>query len=449
MRILITTWYFAPADTIGAVRLGATAAGLHDLGHDIRVLAAHSGRYQETLPLPIPAELVRHTDWWDVNAPPRRARQMVQRLLSRSTGQRASPADAAAPATTTKGGSAGSSSRSRVRRLGSGFSDLYVNVTNWPDQQVGWLPHAVRAGKQLLRQWRPDLVFASGPPFTTLLAGYLLSRSSGLPLVAEFRDRWSDDPYYPPPPWRHRIDVWGERRIVGLAKGLVTVSEPWEEAFRAKHGKPTITVYNGYDDDFEPTPATSGANDADFLKVRYLGHIYPGRRDPSTLFAAMKRMSDGAVKVRTEFYGTVPDHVWPLAERHGVSHLVDVFPRVAHDHSVMLQRQADALLLMQWNDPKEQGNVPGKFFEYLGARRPIIGLGYDRGVPACLIRERGAGVYTNDPVELAATLESWLHIKRTQGHLPWLTREACAGFSRREQVARLDRFLRSFVSPHG
>ncbi|TVR80166.1 MAG: hypothetical protein EA405_11280 [Rhodospirillales bacterium] len=447
MNILILTWFFAPANTIGAVRLGATAAGLREHGHDVRVIAARSGRYQETLPLPVPAESVHYTGWWDVNAA-RDSFAIALRRLRRGTSRPpAAAVDAALPKAT--GGPTAQASPGLARRFGARLSGLYVNLTNWPDWQIGWLPHVVREARTLIRDWRPDVVFASGPPFTTLLAGYVLCRRSGLPLVVEFRDRWSDDPYYPPPPWRHRIDAWGERRIVALAKGLVTVSEPWEEAFQAKYGKPTVTIYNGYDNDFEPTPATSGANDVNFLKIRYLGHIYPGRRDPSTLFAAMKLLDDAPVKVRAEFYGTDAGQVWPLAEGHGVRHLVDVFPRVPYEQSVALQRQADALLLMQWNDPKEQGNVPGKFFEYLGARRPIVGLGYDEGVPARLIRERGAGVYTNDPNDLAATLAMWLETKHRQGHLPWLDAAACAGFSRGEQISRLNYFLESLVVTGG
>jgi hypothetical protein len=96
------------------------------------------------------------------------------------------------------------------------------------------------------------------------------------------------------------------------------------------------------------------------------------------------------------------------------------------------------LLLMQWNDPREQGNLPGKLFEYLGARRPILGLGFEDGVPARIIRERAAGLFCNDPEEIAAQLRAWLETKRRLGHLPPLPAEVAAGFTRAEQFARLE-----------
>ncbi len=66
--------------------------------------------------------------------------------------------------------------------------------SRFPDARAPWLPFALEAGAELLAGWRPDLLYASGPPFTTLLAGQELSKSFDLPLVVEFRDRWSEDP---------------------------------------------------------------------------------------------------------------------------------------------------------------------------------------------------------------------------------------------------------------
>lgn len=454
MKILIVSWFFAPSNTIGAVRLGAIAGGLQESGHDVRVLTAAVDRYRQTLPVPLPEEQICRTKWFDINALPqsagRRLREMVPGTGGRTgsrTGSRGPRGDGTAAAG--ESGRAVPASRGSMRRIvRQRLSDLYVNALNWPDWQIGWRPYAVRAGSDLVKSWQPDVVFASGPPFTTLLIGDAIARRFRLPLVVEFRDRWSDDPYYPPPRWRQAIDRWGERRIIGQARGLVTVSEPWADQYRRTYQKPILTMYNGYDNT-NGAGDSPGAADSPCLTVRYLGSIYPGRRDPSTLFAAMKLMDTepetATESVRAEFYGTNPDHVRPLAERHGVTHRVDVFPEVTHADSVVLQRTADALLLMQWNDPKEQGNIPGKFFEYLGARRPIIGLGYDQGVPARLITERHAGVYTNDPVKLAQTLREWSATKRSEGRLPALAEEACAGFSRREQVERLEAFLRTMA----
>ena len=65
------------------------------------------------------------------------------------------------------------------------------------------------------------------------------------------RDRWVDDPYYPPPPWHRRLEDWIELRLMERASALITESEPMAADYRAKYGKLVAVIYNGYDpDDF-------------------------------------------------------------------------------------------------------------------------------------------------------------------------------------------------------
>jgi hypothetical protein len=98
------------------------------------------------------------------------------------------------------------------------------------------------------------------------------------------------------------------------------------------------------------------------------------------------------------------------------------------------------------DSPLEQGNVPGKFFEYLGARRPILLLGWDQGVPATIITQRQAGAASTDPETIAAQLRAWIAVKERQGNLPDLSEEVCAGFTHEEQAAHLAGFLQDVLA---
>ena len=123
-----------------------------------------------------------------------------------------------------------------------------------------------------------------------------------------------------------------------------------------------------------------------------------------------------------------------------------VTPSVPLRRPAAVERGGDVLLLIQWNDPREQGNVPGKLFEYLGARRPILGLGLENGVPATIIRERSAGLFSNDPKAIAGQLRAWLEVKRRTGSVPPLPEVARAGVSRDEQFEKLDQLLSGVVA---
>jgi hypothetical protein len=243
------------------------------------------------------------------------------------------------------------------------------------------------------------------------------------------------------------LETRWERRLVGRASAIVTVSKPWSEGFRLKYpGKPVATILNGFD----PADYARDAIDPPAggpLTIVYTGAIYPGRRDPSPLFEAVRQLGADADELRVRFYGTAPEHVLPLARRAGVERLVEVLPSVPYRESIRCQKAADVLLLLQWNDPLEQGNVPAKLFEYLAARRPILGLGLVDGVPAGVIRERGAGLFSNDPADIAAQLARWRDEKRRSGRVRPLGDAACRGFSRAEQFERLLGFLAGCTTP--
>lgn len=453
MKILMVSWFFPPANTIGAVRMGRMARFLSQQGHDLRVLAAEDLPFPKTLPLEIPEEQVVYSRWSDVNALPDRLTDAAKVVLSPflSSGKEApsvpsegSGGQAAAP----QAPAAQPDSPGALKRLRSALGGLYSNAVNLPDARIGWMPHAMSKGRELLEQWKPDVIYATGPPFTGLLVGYRLSKQFDIPLITELRDRWVDDPYDPPPGWRLRIDGALERRVIGRSSALVTVSEPWAEDYRAKYGKPVAVVYNGYDPEAMEGAASMGSSGDVALRIVYTGGIYPGKRDPTPLFAAMQSLKLGPDRIRVDFYGTNPDHVWPIANRYDVEPLVHVNPPVTHREAVELQQNADILLLMQWNDPREQGNVPGKLFEYMGARRPILLLGLENGVPAAFLREREAGFYGANPDVIAKQLEVWLDMKRTGG-IPPQPEASRSGLTRDDQYSKLNRFLGETISPRG
>ncbi len=443
MKILLVTWYFPPSNRIGAVRLGGLARYLLANGHDVRVVTCKDPPYRQTLADDFPPERVARAKWLDVNALPRAVAR-----YSKGKGSAA-----AAPAATTASGSAGSTASrapsGAIARFKSFLSTAYIRIVNWPDKRIGWLPYALGAGRRMVKDWQPDIVFASAPPFTTLLAGSLLARKARAPLVLELRDRWWDDPYYPPPAWLGAINRFTERRLMAGAVGLSTVSEPWAETYRARHGKPTVVVYNGYDaeilDGIRSAGPAGPAQDEVRLRIVYTGGIYPGRRDPSLLFAAIARLGEAGRAVEVAFYGTDPNTVLPLADAAGVRGNVSLHEEVSHEEAIARQCDADVLLLMQWNDPKEQGNVPGKFFEYIGSRRPILILGLRDGVPATIARERQAGVYGESAEQIAGLLTDWLATKRRESCIPAAPESARAGFSRQDQYRVLERFLESLT----
>jgi hypothetical protein len=154
-----------------------------------------------------------------------------------------------------------------------------------------------------------------------------------------------------------------------------------------------------------------------------------------------------ADQVVVEFIGTQDKAINEIAERHGVTNLVRVRPPVPYTQALDYQLRADVLLHMQWCDPKEYGTIAGKIFDYLGARRPILGLALEDSVVAQIVRDRAAGLVTNDPAKIAKQVETWIAQKRAGGIAP-LPSSASEGLERAAQFEKVKDVL-TRVASHG
>jgi glycosyltransferase involved in cell wall biosynthesis len=168
-------------------------------------------------------------------------------------------------------------------------------------------------------------------------------------------------------------------------------------------------------------------------------------RDPTPLYQAIGKSGLTPRDVQIAYFGPRPSEIFPLAERCGVSDYISLHKRVPHNQSLAIQNASDVLLLLQ--SPADPRNVPAKFFEYLASGRPILGLGLDSGIPAQIIRARGAGLYVTEPAAIAAQLKQWVAEKRQTGMISDLPPSARDGLSRAAQFERLEQFLSSLDSP--
>lgn len=430
-RLLLISYLFPPHNAIGALRTGKLAKFLSDRNWDIRVLAAQA--YEpKTLPLEIPLEQIEFTSWFDVD-------KTIEHILPINWLRRQIPPAQKNnhPEVTQSASMSPSSFRIMLRKL-------YCEVIRWPDNRIGWLPAAVSAGHNLVDKWCPDLIYASAPPITTLLIADRLSRRFGIPWIAEFRDLWTDHPYYEYSRLRRQIEKIWERRVLNRAAALVTVSPPWQISLQEKFGKPTALVMNGYVPEDFPIPPPAKSSQAGPLRIVYTGHIYAGYRDPTPLFEAIQLLGEDKSNVIVEFIGTRGEAVKPLADIAGVSDRIILRPPVSYKDSLRIQMDADILLHLQWNDPHEAGTISGKLFEYIGALRPILGIGYEAGSVASILRDHEAGFVCNDAKKIAQHLKTWIALKKQGGVSP-LKPEAPIGLTRVEQFQKLEIFLKEIL----
>ena len=64
----------------------------------------------------------------------------------------------------------------------------------------------------------------------------------------------------------------------------------------------------------------------------------------------------------------------------------------SHEVAVREQRNASVLILPLRKEPEYEAVLPGKLFEYLASRRPILGIGQTDGAMAQVVRNTGSGI---------------------------------------------------------
>jgi glycosyltransferase involved in cell wall biosynthesis len=237
--------------------------------------------------------------------------------------------------------------------------------------------------------------------------------------------------------WAAKLIGRIESRMLRDAAAVVTVSEGLAERLHAFLGRAPIVCYNGFMEPPSGVPATRPWPD-ERSHIVYTGKLFPGQRDPSTFLSGLAEAIklDPALPARlaVDFYGHDDPWLRGLIESRGLGGVVTMHGFVPYAKSLAAQRHASALLFVDWMDPRAEGILTGKLFEYLASGRPILCLGNRADTEAAhVVREAHAGRVATTAGEAAHFIAAL-----ASGASPTGAEAArVALFSRRVQAQRL------------
>jgi hypothetical protein len=291
-----------------------------------------------------------------------------------------------------------------------------LEIGLWPDESIFWLIPAVLAGRRLVREREPSAIVVFMMPYSAGLAGILLSRLRGLPLILNLDDSLTCTdmhPYFPTRLHYHLARVL-EDLYVRCADAVVYVSETNLEAVRSRQPERVrerfhLVRYGADAADFHPQPTRSeqfeiayvGAMSgwwalieqhapAGRLKRIYGAWIRLGRYERMVLdqrtsspaiighaiIDAIAEHPDWAGRVGLTLYGNpyAADIVARAVEHVGVQSVVTVLGPVAHEQVAGILARADLLFLTlpARADGSRGGRISAKTYEYLMTDRPIL-----------------------------------------------------------------------------
>lgn len=273
-----------------------------------------------------------------------------------------------------------------------------------PDDQAAWIEVGAKAAAALAREQKADLIWATGPPFSTLVAGARASQRSGLPLVVDFRDDWTglrrarglfDEA-------RLAKEETLEREVFHQAARVVTVTPTLVEDLgrRSPHPERVVLLPNGFDPVHfqDSVPVEPGL-------VFTAGSLYR-ERAPEGFFEAWERFRSlhPQSSLHLQLAGPVAEdcrHYFPAGRQ-------DLRWLGFLSHQEVRRKLLQAQVNLAWIDPHlSQQAFSGKLLEYLGAGRPVLMLGELDTPAARLLEEAGLGktVRHDDAPAIAEALE--------------------------------------------
>jgi hypothetical protein len=171
--------------------------------------------------------------------------------------------------------------------------------------------------------------------------------------------------------------------------------------------KPIAVITNGHDSDYE--------GDADLDKdftISHIGSLLTGR-NPKNLWKVLSRLaSENSVfraDLQLEFMGVVSKDVMDSLYRAELGPYIKIRGYGSHAEAQRRQQRSQVLLLAEIDSEETRGIIPGKLFEYLAAKRPILALGPENWEAGKIIAETGVGSVFDykAQAELKKTILEW------------------------------------------
>ena len=329
--------------------------------------------------------------------------------------------------------------------------DFTSKINRWlmiPDKQRPWLKPAIQRGRELLQQEKHDVIFATLDPRTALIAASRLSRQASVPAVLEYRDLWIGNPYYhltQPTAlhraWHARLERGAIRQAARVTAVCEGIQDYLNEAYAGLLRAPVALNYNFFDPDEYPPPSPRPGHEP--FVVSHTGNMYASRT-PHQFFEGMqefiRRLRLTPAQFRFRWAGGLSgiNGLDEVLDRTGVRPFIDFLGQVPHRAALQLLVDSDVSLLLQ--APDDTIHIPGKLFEAMGARVPILALANPCETARLLERCRAGLVSVYSTESVADTLGEF-H-RRWQRQERWVFDETAASqFSADTAVGQLARLF--------
>ena len=334
----------------------------------------------------------------------------------------------------------------------------YLGWMALPDRWVSWCFGGVISGLNLIRQFRPKVIWSTYPIATAHLLALVLHRITGIPWVADFRDSMTED-NYPTNPKQWAVYRWIEKQTVRFCSKAVFTTPGaiamYAERYPEIPDSRWALIPNGFDEENFAQAEREIAKQERSLKndgplvLLHSGVLYPSERDPTEFFKALANLLEQGVidakRLKIVLRATGHDELHArLIEQNGLQDIVFLEPGVAYSDALIEMLTVDGLLVFQASNCNHQ--IPAKVYEYLRARKPIFALTDPQGDTAQVLQEAGVSfiVPLDDRVAIQKKMDDFLN-QLQQGNIKPETKAQVGQYSRQFRTRQLAKLLNEVI----
>lgn len=272
-----------------------------------------------------------------------------------------------------------------------------------PDPQVTWFPVLTRAARRIIRERNIDLVLITAPPFSNvLLVEKLRKEFPRLAIVVDFRDEWLSTTFdlvsflFTRSERARSVARNVEASAVANATAVVAVTEAARREIRARYPEEPESKFHLIPNGFDATNLRRSAPSAEprldgKIVVTYVGTVYAST-EPTMLVQALQSLpSEVKSRFRLRFIGHIEEPSYREALLQ-LGDMVELKGYLPQHEALAAMNETDYVLLIN-HDPL---NVGGKFYDYVGGGKPILGAVHAEGETRRLLDELRAGWWASN-----------------------------------------------------
>lgn len=337
-------------------------------------------------------------------------------------------------------------SKNQSNKFVSKAMSLAGEIFAYPDSMKYWRKPAFEAASEIIENEKIDAILSTSSPVTSHLVAHDLNEKYGIPWAADLRDLWNLNPYINHNPIRRHFEKRLEMKTFKNAAALTTTTELAKKTLQGIHpDKKIVSVVSGFDpEDFKITKQTV---ESENLTLMYAGSLYSGKRDPSILFDAISQLiSENKIdnkKIIVDFYGDT-GNLEELSEKYNIKNNVNIHGRITYPEVLQHQMNADVLLLISWMDESEKIFIPGKIYDCIGCRKPILSIGYKEGSLKELIDKTNIGYHISSVEECKKAIYDY-YTKYNENELKYSGNEFAEEYSVKNTAKNFSKILEEII----